>query len=133
MSYAIPRKYDLAQDAATKLVADTLGASFEHVQAYRYNSASLRVCIVDPRFAGLNPTRDARCDLVDPILDTLPEDIQSDIIFLLCLAPDEVGDPANRLHGMYQEFLHGPDICECGRWRHAFDHISHEESKCSAT
>lgn len=57
------------------------------IEAYRYNSASIRVRITDPDFAGK--------DLVDreetiwPIMETLPDDIRSEITVLLLVTPHE--------------------------------------------
>ena len=69
-----------------------LGAGFDSVEAYRYNPASIRVRIIDPRFRGLPLNR--RIDIVEPHLDQLPEHIQLDIITLLAIAPSELtGNP----------------------------------------
>ena len=72
----------------TQLIEETLKPSFPNVEAYRYNLASIRVRIIDDRFKGKsNPERD---DMVEPLLDKLPEDTQVDITILLLLAEDEV-------------------------------------------
>jgi stress-induced morphogen len=63
-------------------------AGFENVDAYRYNSASIRVRVVDSRFEGMRPeNRDA---MVEPHLEKLPEQTQSDIISLFTFAPSEL-------------------------------------------
>ena len=63
-------------------------AGFEQSDAYRYNSAAIRLRVIDPRFEGLKiAERDA---LVDPILETLPEETQGDIMSLYTFAPSEV-------------------------------------------
>ncbi len=64
-------------------------AGFEQVDAYRYNSASIRVRVVDPRFEGLS--HDKRAALVEPHLEQFPEDTQVDIISLFTFAPAELG------------------------------------------
>ena len=74
-------------------------AGFEKVDAYRYNSASIRVRVVDPRFVGLSPAdRDA---MVEPSLEQLPEHTQADIISLYTFAPSEL----QRNSKTFREFL----------------------------
>jgi hypothetical protein len=72
----------------TRQVEETLRAAFERVDAYRYNSASIRIRIIDRRFEGLS--HEQRDNLVEPHLDKLPESTQLDIINLLLLAPSEI-------------------------------------------
>jgi DNA-directed RNA polymerase specialized sigma24 family protein len=63
-------------------------AGFEKVDAYRYNSASIRVRVIDPRFEGLPPEqRDA---MVEPYLEKLPQRTQADIMNLFTFAPSEL-------------------------------------------
>jgi hypothetical protein len=57
---------------------------------YRQNSVSVRMRIIDPSFEGL--CKIERSDVVWRFLDRLPADIQSDITFLLLLAPSEVAE-----------------------------------------
>lgn len=80
----------------TRQVEDALqAAGFEQVDAYRYNSASIRVRVVDPRFEGLSTEeRDA---MVEPHIDRLPEQTQADIIYLLTIAPSEREGTAGKL------------------------------------
>ena len=60
-------------------------AGFQQVDAYRYNSASIRVRVIDPRFQGLSTeNRDA---MVEVYLDQLPERTQADIMTLFTFAP----------------------------------------------
>ena len=71
----------------TKLIEQRLQEQFPDTRAYQYNPASIRVRIIDQRFARKsNPERES---LVVPVLDELPEDLQADITILLLLAPDE--------------------------------------------
>jgi stress-induced morphogen len=57
------------------------------IEAYRYNPASVRVRIIDPDFAGKNiPERE---DEVWAILETLPEEVRSDISIVLLITPEE--------------------------------------------
>ena len=73
----------------TRKVEEVLrSAGFEQVDAYRYNSASIRVRVVDPRFEELPAgERDA---MVEPYLDQLPERTQADIMNLFTFAPSEL-------------------------------------------
>ena len=70
----------------TRKVEDVLrNAGFQQADAYRYNSASIRVRVIDSRFEGLSTeNRDA---MVEPHLDQLPERTQADIINLFTFAP----------------------------------------------
>ena len=61
---------------------------FEKVDAYRYNSASIRVRVIDSRFEGLTPEK--RDAMVEPLLEQLPERTQADIMTLLTFAPSEI-------------------------------------------
>jgi hypothetical protein len=71
----------------TRKVEEVLRKVFPNTDAYRYNPASIRIRIVDPRFKGKSiQKRDA---LVEPHLKTLPEATQSDIMNLLTLYPNE--------------------------------------------
>ncbi len=80
----------------TEEIERLLNRTFPEIEAYRYNSASIRVRIVDERFEGKPASeRDA---MVDPLLARLPEDTQADITMLLLLAPDEgEGSPRSLL------------------------------------
>jgi stress-induced morphogen len=71
----------------TRMVEDKLRNKFPKTDAYRYNSASIRVRVVDPQFEGKsNQQRDA---MVEPLLKQLPEGTQADIMNLITLYPDE--------------------------------------------
>src|SRR6188474_1703591 len=73
----------------TRLVEDVLRkAGFNAVDAYRYNSASIRVRVIDPRFEGLPPEK--RDAMVEPHLDQLPQRTQADIMNLFTFAPSEL-------------------------------------------
>lgn len=63
-------------------------AGFEKVDAYRYNAASIRVRVIDPRFEGKSVEK--RHAMVERHLAKLPEDIQRDILMLLTFAPSEM-------------------------------------------
>jgi hypothetical protein len=57
------------------------------VKSYRQNSASIRIRIIDPRFAGSD--RATRHDLIWKLLESLDPRVQSQITVLLLLTPDE--------------------------------------------
>jgi hypothetical protein len=73
--------------AETNRIETTLGKQFAKVEAYRYNSASIRVRVIDESFRSLSKTERER--LVEPLLESLPEKTKSDIMILLLLSPDE--------------------------------------------
>lgn len=58
------------------------------VDVYRYNSASIRIRIVDDCFKGKSLVE--REEMVLPLIRKLPKKTQSDITVLLLLAPEEV-------------------------------------------
>lgn len=70
-------------------------AGFEKVDAYRYNSASIRVRVIDSRFEGLSAEK--RESMVEPFLDQLPERTQADIMSLLTFAPSELSQTPKNL------------------------------------
>jgi hypothetical protein len=67
-------------------------AGFDQVDAYRYNSASIRVRVIDGRFEGMR--REKRDGMVEPFLEQLPERTQADIVTLFTFAPSELQQPA---------------------------------------
>ena len=85
----------------TRGVEDVLRREFPTTDAYRYNSASIRVRVIDDRFKGKSiEERDA---MVEPLLDQLPKHTQADIVNLLTLYPDESKD-SFRAHLANEEF-----------------------------
>jgi hypothetical protein len=95
MSTIEQNPWETRSDSDSKKVVAALKKQFSEVQAYRYNSASLRVRVIDRRFAKLTTAeRDA---LVAPHLRSLPEDVQAEILMLLALTPEEAaGDGGDR-------------------------------------
>lgn len=86
----------------SKLVEKVLKeAGFEQVDAYRYNSASIRVRVVDSRFENLS--QEKRDGMVEKHLKKLPREIQADIIMLLTLAPSELRDLTNWLNAEFED------------------------------
>jgi hypothetical protein len=93
-------KWDTKRTAESRMVENALrSAGFERVDAYRYNSASLRIRVVDSRFEAMS--QDQRDALVEPELDKLPEATQSDIVNLVLLSPSELDQPSDA----FREFL----------------------------
>ena len=104
MSTASAPAWESKRTEESRKVEESLQGSFEKVDAYRYNSASIRVRVIDPRFKGKNAEeRDA---MVEPYLEKLPENIQADIVNLFTFSPDEIGDPksSSRYFFMNTEF-----------------------------
>ena len=85
------RRWEAMRTDESRQVEDLLRKEFPKTDAYRYNSASIRVRVIDPRFEGLSiEKRDA---LVEPLLEQLPEEIQADIMNLITLSPSEAANP----------------------------------------
>ena len=97
-----PRWHAMRTDE-TRQVEEVLRKQFETADAYRYNSASIRVRVIDPRFEGLSTEqRDA---MVEPVLAQLPERTQADIITLLTFTESEVAQgPKFKGYGLNVEF-----------------------------
>src|SRR5271163_4104666 len=72
----------------TRMVEDRLKTQFRQVDAYRFNSASIRVRVIDPRFEGMK--REQRDAMVEAELDKLPPETQRDIVTLFTFAPSEL-------------------------------------------
>jgi hypothetical protein len=85
MSQGTTHRWEAMRTAESRQVEDVLRTVFPDTDAYRYNSASIRVRVIDPRFKGkATEERDA---MVEPLLEGLPEQIQADIMNLLTLSP----------------------------------------------
>jgi hypothetical protein len=87
----------------TREVEALLGTEFERVEAYRSNSAALRIRVIDPRFEGFSISD--RQDMVLPLIRRLPRETQEDILLLLTMAPSELGG-RNRHLPVNLEFEH---------------------------
>lgn len=83
----------------TRMVEDLLRKHFEKADSYRYNSASIRVRVIDSRFEGMS--REKRDAMVEQYLDTLPPETQRDIVTLFTFAPSEL----SRTPATFREFL----------------------------
>ncbi|MBS0207821.1 MAG: hypothetical protein JSS27_02605 [Planctomycetes bacterium] len=82
-----PRWHAMRSDRSREVEA-ALRGTFPETDAYEFNSASIRVRVVDQRFHGLSDEQ--RDSMIEPILATLPEEVQADIVNLLAIAPDEI-------------------------------------------
>ena len=87
MSKVTKERWKKKRTDESRKVEEVLRQVFPRTDAYRYNPASIRVRIVDERFEG--KSTDKRDTLVEPLLEQLPENLQSDIMSLLMLSPSE--------------------------------------------
>lgn len=99
MTTATPPLWEDKRTPESRNVEELLGKHFEQVDSYRYNSASIRVRVIDSRFEGLS--REERGTLVEPYLDQLPIETQQDIVALFTFAPSEIEQTPK----MSREFL----------------------------
>jgi hypothetical protein len=100
MTQTIAPPWEGKRTQETRGVEDVLQkAGFPQSDAYRYNSASIRVRVIDGKFEGL-PT-EQRDALVEPYLAKLPERTKADIISLFTFAPSELQMTPNTI----REFL----------------------------
>ena len=92
MIQTISPRWEAKRTDETRHVEETLRkAGFDRVDSYRYNSASIRVRVIDQRFEGLPAEK--RAAMVEPPLEDLPERTQADIIDLFTFAPSELRQP----------------------------------------
>jgi hypothetical protein len=73
--------------AALKVYEDQHPGAISNV--YRYNSACVRIRVIDPAFQGMDWID--RETLIWRCLDTLPEDVRSEISMLVLVTPKETG------------------------------------------
>jgi stress-induced morphogen len=88
MTTATTQPWEAKRTSETRMVEDFLGQHFKQVDSYRYNSASIRVRVIDPRFEGMS--REKRDAMVEQYLDQLPPETQRDIVTLFTFAPLEL-------------------------------------------
>jgi hypothetical protein len=88
MTTIITPRWESKRTDETRMVEDSLKGHFERVDSYRYNSASIRVRVIDSRFE--NMSRENRDGMVEPVLDKLPPETQRDIVSLFTFAPSEL-------------------------------------------
>ena len=86
----------------TRMVEEVLKqGGFDTVDAYRFNSASIRVRVIDRRFEGL--PREKRDALVEDYLDKLPPDTQRDIVTLFTFAIIETRANAGNIQRVHAQ------------------------------
>jgi hypothetical protein len=78
----------------TRKVEALFRTVFPRTDAYRFNTASIRVRVIDPRFEGKSIAE--REDMVFPLLKKLPKRTRDDILVLLTLAPSEQQTPISQ-------------------------------------
>lgn len=104
MSASTAQAWESKRNDETRHVEDLLREAFEQVDAYRYNSASIRVRVVDKCFEGMS--RERRDALAEEQLIKLPLETQRDIVTLFTFAPSElVGSAMN-----FREFLQNKEF-----------------------
>lgn len=105
MTQSATTRWEKKRTAETRRVEKALSdEGFENVAAYRYNSASIRVRVIDPRFEGRSSEK--RAAFVEPVLKKLDPKTQADIISLFTFAPSEVeaGSESTRAYLQNLEF-----------------------------
>jgi hypothetical protein len=88
MTTATLPRWETKRTDETRMVEDLLRQHFERADSYRYNTASIRVRVIDSRFE--NMSREKRDGMVEPYLDQLPPETQRDIVTLFTFAPSEL-------------------------------------------
>jgi stress-induced morphogen len=88
MTTATTPPWEAKRTKETRGIEDFLRQHFENVDSYRYNSATIRLRIIDPRFEG--KSREERDAMVEPYLEQIPDETQRDIVTLLTFAPLEL-------------------------------------------
>jgi stress-induced morphogen len=90
MSSKLKSQWEKMRDHDSKQVEEALRAEFPLTDAYRYNSASIRIRVIDDRFK--DKSSDKRDAMVERLLEKLPKSLQADIVNLLTLYPGETED-----------------------------------------
>ena len=88
MTTSTSKAWESKRTPETRAIEDLLRQSFEQADSYRYNSASIRVRVIDSRFEAM--PREKRDLLVEEQLDKLPPETQRDIVTLCAFAPSEL-------------------------------------------
>jgi hypothetical protein len=90
MSQRTKSRWKSLRTNETRTVEKLLRDDFPNTDAYRYNPASIRVRIIDPRFEG--KSTEQRDALVEPRLTTRPKPTRAEIMCLLTLYPGETDE-----------------------------------------
>jgi hypothetical protein len=104
MTTATTPPWEAKRTAETQLVDERLKPHFERADSYRYNSASIRVRVIDPRFEGMS--REERDAMVEEQLAKLPPETQRDIVTLFTFAPSEL----TRTPTTFREFMQNSEF-----------------------
>jgi stress-induced morphogen len=104
MTVATTPSWEAKRTAETRMVEDRLRPHFDRVDSYRYNSASIRVRVIDSRFEGMS--REKRDTMIEEHLDKLPPDTQRDIVTLFTFAPLELTKTATT----FREFMQNTEF-----------------------
>jgi hypothetical protein len=90
MTTSTAKAWESKRTPETRDIEELLRKSFKQADSYRYNSASIRIRVIDERFEGM--PREKRDALVEEQIDKLPPETQRDIVTLLTFAPSELSD-----------------------------------------
>ncbi|HEY7157179.1 MAG TPA: hypothetical protein VH575_24715 [Gemmataceae bacterium] len=99
MTTATTPPWEAKRTSETRMVEDLLRRHFQQADSYRYNSASIRVRVIDSRFEGM--PREKRDAMVEQYLDQLPPETQRDIVTLFTFAPSEL----ERMPKTFREYM----------------------------
>lgn len=99
MTASATRAWEAKRTTETRWIEAVLNSGFDQADAYRYNSASIRLRVIDRRFEGI--PREKRDAMVEEQIGTFPPETQRDIVTLFTFAPSELsGSPKN-----FREFM----------------------------
>jgi stress-induced morphogen len=104
MTTATTPPWEAKRTPETRMVEDHLRQHFEQVDSYRYNSASIRVRVIDRRFEGM--PREKRDAMVEEQIEKLPPETQRDIVTLFTFAPSELA----RTPTTFREFMQNTEF-----------------------
>ena len=85
MSSTVAPSWEAKRTEETRMVEELLRQHFEQADSYRYNSASIRIRVVDSHFERM--PRESRDTMVEQYLDQLPLETQRDIVTLFTSRP----------------------------------------------
>ena len=88
MTTATASRWETKRTSETRKVEEVLKPHFQQADAYRYNSACIRVRVIDPQFEGLS--HEKRDAMVEQFIDQLPPETQIDIVTLFTFAPSDL-------------------------------------------
>ncbi|MGH7136292.1 MAG: hypothetical protein ACREHD_11170 [Pirellulales bacterium] len=104
MTTSTTKTWESKRTNETRGIEKLFGNRFEQVDAYRYNSASIRVRVIDSQFEGM--PREMRDSLVEEQLAKLPPETQRDIVTLLTFAPSELSNAPPT----FREFMQNKEL-----------------------